>query len=265
MCEKSCHQLEKINRDEDVLAKVLHSPAYCQKQSDFPTCICLDDFHDLIFILDSGNNQIHMYVSEPGLIFRQVINIGSTCELQICGLASDSGYLYTLHQGSNCINIFTSTGEYITNYKFKHMQAREISRPIGIVINEDGYAIIAGFYGETSLYSLYWHVHWTSYLAVVDLSQTNTRLHVHVYEAEEVKGIATDKKGTLYAYMYVCGRTTVYRHSYLKKEQQCPTLHTHTHVLQQIQTHTGLSVISTLQNYNISTLPEFHVHANTQK
>ena len=25
------------------------------------------------------------------------------------------------------------------------MQAREISRPIGIVINEDGYAIIAGF------------------------------------------------------------------------------------------------------------------------
>ena len=186
-----------------------------------PTCtrICFDDFHVLIFVLDSGNKQI--YVFEPGLIFRQVINIGSTCKLQICGLASDSGYLYTLHQGSNCINIFTSTGEYVTNYE--HMQAREI-RPTGIVINEDGYAIIAGSYGETFLYSLYRHVHWTSYLAVVNSSQTNIR----IYKAEEVKGIATDKKGTLYVYMYVCGRTTVYRHSYLKKEQQRPALHAHT-------------------------------------
>ena len=170
-----------------------------KRQFDFPSSICVDS-DGLIFVSDDGNHRI--YIFKPGLILWRVFNIHKEESKDVCGLASDFGYLHILHTDSQ-ISIYTSNGDYVTQYKI------ELSNPTGIVINEEGFTIVAGPRYNSWLSTWIWIPY--SYLAVIDSNQTQVRHDTTEYQ-EEVTGIATDKRGNI----YVCSGSSIYRHSYLK-------------------------------------------------
>ena len=139
VAEDKKHQVQKLTTSGEFISK-FGSLRSGDGQLDQPSGLCVHT-DGRVFVSDSGNNRITVYKAD-GTFLYHILAGNTTNYSSLWGLAlSHCGDLHVVDTTTSIINVFTTEGQFITNYYC----GSQVSQPSAIAIDDEGNTFVTGY------------------------------------------------------------------------------------------------------------------------